>query len=209
MKQKPQLFLIHGGMTFKNQRDYTKYLKTREITLEKTPKWHDTYLDKKLGGKFQIIRPRFPLSDNAQYEDWKIIFERYIPLLNENVILIGRSLGGIFLAKYLSENKFPKKITATYLIAAPFDNTLTGEDLVGGFELKSNLSLLEKNSPNLKLLFSKTDDVVPVSHAEKYKEKLKSAEIIIYTDKNGHFKIEEFPEIIKMLKLDYKIAKKN
>lgn len=204
MKQKPQLIFIHGGMTFKSQKSYINYLKTREITLEEPKRWHQNYLNKKLSGKFQIIKPIMPLKDNAKYEDWKINFERYIPLLNDNVVLIGNSLGAIFLAKYLSENKFPKKIAGTYLIGAPFDDQIIGEDLVGGFKLKADLSLLEKNSPILKLLFSKTDQVVPAEHAEKYKAKLKKAEIIIYSDKNGHFFIPEFPEIIKMIKQDFK-----
>ena len=77
-----------------------------------------------------------PLQENAKYNDWKIFFERYIPFLRNNVILIGASLGGIFLAKYLSENKFPKKILSTYLICPPFDNTTLGEDLVGVVTVK-------------------------------------------------------------------------
>ncbi len=113
-------------------------------------------------------------------------------------------MGGIFLAKYLSENKFPKKILSVYLICPPFDNTTPGEDLVGGFKLQSNLSLLEKNSKNLNLLFSENDDVVPVFHAKKYKNKLKNANVIIYKHIKGHFKISKFPEIIKMIKEDVK-----
>ncbi|MDP2669035.1 MAG: hypothetical protein Q8P07_04345 [bacterium] len=35
MKNKTQVFLVHGGMTFKNQRDYLHYLKTRNISLGK------------------------------------------------------------------------------------------------------------------------------------------------------------------------------
>jgi hypothetical protein len=202
MKKKTQILVIHGGMTFKSQKDYVHFLKTREISLEKKIRWTDDYLDKELGRNFEIIRPRMPLQDNAKYNDWKIYFERHIPYLRNNVILIGGSLGGIFLAKYLSENKFPKKILSTYLICPPFDNTVTGEDLVGGFKLKSDLSLLEGNSKNLHLLFSKDDETVPVSHAEKYKGKLKNAKFTIYKSKNGHFKISKFPEIIKMIKND-------
>ncbi len=202
MKQKIQVMVIHGGMTFKNDADYLNYLKTKKVSLEKGVNWAGEYLEKKLGKNFEIIRPRMPLQDYATYSEWKILFERYIPLLNDNVILIGNSLGGIFLAKYLSENTFPKKILATYLVCAPFDNTLPGEDLVGGFTLGSDLSLLEKNSKNLRLLFSKDDDVVPVSHAEKFSKKLKSAQVVIYKSKNGHFNVPTFPEIIKMLKSD-------
>ncbi len=207
MKKKKQIIFIHGGMTFKNRKDYLKFLKTKEVSLEKTKKWFNEYTDMELGKKFELIRPTMPLSWNAKYEDWKIWFERYIPFLRNSVILIGSSLGGIFLAKYLSENKFPKKILATYLICPPFDNTLSEEDLVGGFRLKSDLSLLEKNSRNLTLLFSKDDDAVPVSHAEKYRNKLKNAKIIIYKSKNGHFRISKFPEIVKMIKNDIKKLK--
>ena len=200
MKKIGQIFIIHGGMTFKSKKDYVHFLKTRKISLEKKKSWAGDYLDKELGRKFEIIRPRMPLQDDAKYEEWKIHFERYFSLLKNNLILIGFSLGGIFLAKYLSEHKFPKKILSAYLICPPFNNTLIGEDLAGGFKLKSNLSLLEKNAEKLYLMFSKDDDCVPVSHAEKYREKLKNANIVIYKSKKGHFNISKFPEIVKMIK---------
>jgi len=204
MKKKIQIFIIHGGMTFKNKKDYLYFLKNRKISIKKKDDWTADYLREKLGNRFEIIKPRMPLQDNAKYGDWKIHFERHFPKLRNNIILIGNSLGAIFLAKYLSENRFPKKILSTYLICPPFDNTLTGEDLVGGVNLKSDLSLLEKSSKNLYLMFSKDDNVVPVSHAEKYRKKLKNAKIIIYKSKNGHFVISKFPEIVKLIKADIK-----
>jgi len=202
MKNKRQIFIIHGGMTFKSKKDYLHFLKTRKVSIEKKNSWTGDYLDKKLGRSFEIIRPRMPLRENAKYEEWKIFFERYIPYLKGSIILIGSSLGGIFLAKYLSENKFPKKVLSTYLVCPPFENTLVGEDLAGGFKLKSDISLIERNSKNLYLLFSKDDDVVPISHAEKYRKKLKNAKVIVYKSKNGHFEVAKFPEIIKMIKND-------
>ncbi len=204
MKNKPQLFLIHGGNTFKNEKDYLKYLKNKSVSMGKRLKYTEQYFDKHLGKQFEITRPRMPLQDWAQYRDWKIFFERHIPYLRDNVIFVGGSLGGIFLAKYLSENKFPRKILATYLVCPPFDNDIPGEDLVGGFKLKSDLSLLDSQAGNLYLMFSADDDVVPASHAEKYRAKLKNAKIIIYKSKNGHFVISEFPEIVKMIKNDIK-----
>ncbi|MAG47212.1 hypothetical protein CL617_01285 [archaeon] len=202
--KKLQIFYIHGGMTLQGKEDYINFLKTREIKIEKRIKWSDEYLDKNLGEKFQIIKPRMPLQDYAQYEEWKIHFERHFPYLDDNIILIGESLGGIFLAKYLSENKFPKKILATYLVCPPFDNTLPDEELVGGFELKSDLSLLQENSKKLNFLFSRNDDVVPMSHVEKYRNKLKDANVVIYDNIEGHFSVSEFPEIIEMINEDLK-----
>ena len=200
MKKKTQIIIIHGGMTFKNQKDYLKYLKTRKISIEKRTNWAADYLDRELGKDFQIIRPRMPFSENAKYDEWRINFKRYFPYLKNNIILIGCSLGGIFLAKYLSEHKFPKKIKTVFLVCPPFDDTVKGEDLVNGFKLKSNLSLIQKNSKNLNLLFSADDDCVPVSHAKKYRNKLPNANIVIYKSKNGHFNVPKFPEIIKMIK---------
>jgi len=208
-KEKTQILYIHGGMTFKNKKDYTNFLKSRNISIEERIKWSGDYLKKKLGRNFQIIRPRMPLKENSKYNEWKVHFERYFPHLRDNIILIGESLGGIFLAKYLSENKFPKKILSIYLVCPPFDNSLPDEDLVGGFKLKNDLSLIEKNSKNLNLLFSKKDDVVPISHANKYKSKLKNAHMIIYKNIEGHFIVSKFPEIVKMIKSDLKNKRKH
>lgn len=204
MKNKLQILYIHGGETFKSRKDYLNFLKNIEVSLEEKKKWSGEFLTKKLGSKFDIIKPRMPLSWNAKYEDWKIYFEKYIPYLKNNIILMGNSLGGIFLAKYLSENKFPKKILSLYLICPPYDNSLPGEDLVGGFKLPTNLSRLDNCSKNVNLLFSQDDEIVPVSHAEKYRKKLKKANIIIFNGKNGHFFVSEFPEIVEMIKGDLK-----
>jgi len=202
MKNKTQIFIVHGGMTFRNKKDYLHFLRTRKISIEERAHWNGDFLKKNLGRGFETIKPHMPFWENAKYSEWKIHFERHFPHLNNNIILIGESLGGTFLAKYLSENKFPKKIISTYLVCPPFDNSLPGEDLLGGFKLKSNLSLLEKNSKNLYLMFSEDDDIVPIIHAEKFRSKLKNANIIIFKNKNGHFKIPEFPEIVRMIKED-------
>jgi hypothetical protein len=201
--KKKQILMIHGGMTFKNQKDYLRYLQNKEVSTVSAPYW-EADLGNKLGDTFQIIRPRMPLSDNAKYRDWKILFEKYIPLLTKDYLLIGSSLGGIFLAKYLSENVMPQKALSVYIVCAPFDGDLPKEDLVGGFKLTSNLSRIEENCKNLYLMFSSDDDVVPVSHAEKYREKLPEAQILIYKDRKGHFKTPTFPAIIKLIKKDVK-----
>lgn len=202
MKNKPQILYIHGGSTFSERAAYLKFLKNRQVSTGERVRWNESYLDRQLGGKCEIIRPKMPCPECANYGDWKIHLERYLPLLRRNVILIGSSLGGIFLARYLAENKFPKKILAAYLVCPPFDNTLPGEELCCGFRLPRDLSLLEKNCRRLTLLFSKDDQTVPLAHAEKYARRLKNTVPIVYENKNGHFKVPEFPEIVKMIKSD-------
>ncbi len=204
---KINVIFVHGGMTFKKESGYIRYLKTKEISLEKKKYWSREYLAEKLKNKFNLVSPVMPLKENARYNDWKIFFERYLALIdNGPFILIGTSLGGIFLAKYLSENKLRRTTLSVILVCPPFDDSLPGEDLSGGFKLKENLSLIEKNSGSQYLLFSDDDDVVPIDHAEKYRKKLKKAHIEIYKNKNGHFNVARFPEIIKIIE---KVAKDN
>lgn len=199
-----QVLMIHGGMTFTSKRDYLNWLRRREVVLEKEERWSDHYLARALGTRFHVIRPRMPLSENAKYDEWVIQFEKYVRLLGKKFVLIGTSLGGIFLAKYLSEHRWRKRPLATYLVCPPYDDTLPGEDLAGGFRLKGDLSLLQKNAGRLRLLFSASDDVVPSSHADKYAMRLKHADIIVYDHITGHFEVSELPEIVKMIKRDCK-----
>jgi predicted alpha/beta hydrolase family esterase len=203
MKKKTQVLVIHGGMTFKNEKDFIRHiLKERRISLGKKTHWSRDWLQKGLGNVFEVSNPRMPLQDYSQYRCWAPYFKRFLPLLGKDFILIGESLGGVFLAKYLSENKLKNRALSVYLVCPPFDNSIPSEDLVGGFNLKKDLSQIEKNTKNLYLLFSKSDNVVPVSHAEKYRKKLKDPKIIIYKDKNGHFDIPTFPEIVRLIKKD-------
>ena len=139
-----------------------------------------------------------PLKENAKYEEWKIHFEKYFGFLEDDVVLIGWSLGGIFLAKYISENEFPKNIRSVFLIGAPYDDELSGEDLTGGFELSDNLDRLDKD--NVHIWFSDDDPVVSKEQSQKYNAKLPNADIRMVKDKNGHFIIKEFSELIYAIK---------
>lgn len=201
---KTQILYVHGGTTFSSEEKYLNWLHTRTVKLEPKIKWNDEFLTEALGNDFQIIRPRFPRKENAKYHEWKIDFEKYLALMDEQIVLIGTSLGGIFLSKYLSENKVDKTILATYIIAPPHDSELKAEELAGGFELGKDLSLLEKQSQKLHYFFSKDDPIIPIEHAQKYKAKLPNAQFHIYDNKNGHFFIPEFPEIVEIIKEDIK-----
>lgn len=203
-KEKSQILIVHGGRTFRNKKKYQEFLEKHYVSLDYQPTWAVDYFDRIVSDEYEIIRPQMPHFRNAQYENWKIYFEKYISLLEDNITLIGISLGGIFLAQYLSENKYPKNIKALYLVCAPFDDTLPHEDLCNGFEITKNANMLLDNCQNIKLLFSSDDQCVPVQHAHKYKAWLPSADLHIFDDKNGHFQVTQFPEIIEMLQEDLK-----
>lgn len=197
---KPQLLHIHGGMTFRTKGEYIKWLKTRELSLKRRLRWNDDYLHEALGKKFEIIQPRMPSADNAHYKEWVIHFERYLPFLHDGVVLMGLSLGGVFLAKYLSRKNFPVRISKVILVAPPFDNSLPDEDLVNGFTLRGDLSKIERNCKDINFFFSPHDDVVPIEHCYKYVRKLPNAQFNIMENIEGHFQMAEFPELVEIIR---------
>ncbi|MBM3257608.1 MAG: hypothetical protein FJZ05_00020 [Candidatus Nealsonbacteria bacterium] len=196
---KKQVVIIHGGETFKSYKDYLIFLKKSEIEIKssKVKKWKET-LAEKLGKEFQAIYPKMPNPMNAKYKEWVIIFEKLFPFLRNNLILVGHSLGGVFLAKYLSENKFPKRIKAVFLISAPFGKKGKKYSLAD-FKLPKSFKNLEKQANNIVICHSKDDKVVPFSDMKKYAKALPGAKTIIFKSK-GHFNQSSFPELVKEIK---------
>jgi len=196
---KKQIILIHGGNTFETYREYMSSLKSLKIDLDRYRKvgWKDS-LRKELGNRFDILLPKMPNPMNAQYDEWKILFKKIALQLDNNVILIGHSLGGVFLAKYLSENKFPKKILATILIAPPYDEKDIEEPLCD-FVILNNLKKLEKQGGKIFIYHSKDDTVVPYVDLGKYQKALPSVIAKIFKDRD-HFNQPEFPELVREIK---------
>lgn len=197
---KQQVVLIHGGNTFENDKEYISSLKNKKIDLEYLrphPEWKNR-LPGELGADFDVLIPRMPNGSNAQYEEWKIWFQRILILLDEGAIFVGHSLGGVFLAKYFSENKSIKKIKAAILIGAPYDDE-GGSEKLASFSLGGSLEQFACQASKIYLIHSQDDPVVPFSQMKKYKKVFPGAREMIFKDK-GHFNIENFPEIIQLIK---------
>jgi len=193
-----QVLVIHGGNAFETHGAYIDYLKTKELTLEDSTYkgWKDN-LAADLSADFDVFTPRMPNAFNARYAEWKIWFEKLLALMDNDLILIGHSLGGIFLIKYLSENKIDKKISATFLVAAAY-NTPSIHPLVD-FVITTNLSGLEKQGGEIYIYHSKDDQVVPYSNCEDLAKALPLAKVKVFTDR-GHFHQPNFPELVQDIK---------
>lgn len=197
---KTQLVFIHGGDVFDTQEKYLSSLKNIMIeTLDYfKPRSWGSFIRETLGDDFEVITPQMPNKANARYSEWKIWFEKIIPLLGNDIIFVGHSLGAIFLSKYLSENKIPKKIKGVFLVATPFDGEDTEDDM-GDFILPDDLHLLKEQAGELYFYHSKDDSVVPFLDLEKYQKKIPNAHFLVFEDR-GHFSQKEFPELIEEIK---------
>lgn len=196
---KQQVMLIHGGSTFDTHEEYVQFLHEYVLDLnrENRKRWKEVFAAE-LGSEFEVIQPQMPSKYNAKYAEWKIWFEKYIPFLRDDVVLVGHSLGGIFLAKYLSEETIPVQVRATILIAAPFSADGTTRSLAD-FAPLPPLGGLIKQGGKLVLMQSRDDNVVSFSNFEQYIALLPEAEQIIFEDK-GHFSQETFPELVAKIK---------
>lgn len=195
---KQQVFVIHGGTAFDTYEEYFEYLKNKEVSLAKLQgrDWKMN-LQTNLGDKYEVFLPKMPNSQNAVYKEWCIWFEKYLLLLSDGVILVGHSLGAVFLAKYLSEHTVAKKIKATLLVAPPFGND-EGR-ILPQFSIVTSLTNLEAQGGKVVIFHSKDDPVVDFSELKLYQDKLPSLDVRVFEDR-GHFNTEEFPEIVEEIK---------
>jgi uncharacterized protein len=201
---KQQVFYIHGGTAYSNYDAFLDSLRSdipRDLpNVPKRVKWTDT-LREDLGSDFEVFTPRMPNSQNAKYQEWKLWFERHFEYLEQDVILVGWSQGAYFLAKYLiEEDTLPFSVKSLFLLAAPFEPADFGGEDGGDFDFDTDdIGDLENKVSKITILHSKDDFVVPYEHALKYQAGLPKATLVTYEDKN-HFLVEEFPEIIQMIR---------
>lgn len=197
---KQQIVAIHGGDTFADA-DYEKYLdflRGIELDYEKLTADKSDWkrgLRKILGENYEILLPSMPNKFNARYDEWKLWFEKLFPFLRDDLILIGHSMGGAFLAKYLTENNFPKKIKALFLVAAVYDKDTDGNPL-WTFTLPKSL---KAPTDKVFVYHSSDDPVVPIGDMDLYKKQFPNAVTRVFQDR-GHFNQEEFPEIVADIK---------
>jgi uncharacterized protein len=199
---KQQIFYIHGGEAFRRHEDFIERLKIKGIwdlpSLVTTEKWNDRFRAD-LGDAYEVFMPQMPNRQNAQYEEWKIWFERHFEHLHDGVILVGCSLGAMFLLKYLQAGALPVTVKATILMAAPIG--LPGFDDRDCFEFLTPVASIRPllQAGAITIMHSTDDFLVPYEHAVALKAALPEAELITFSDKN-HFLVPELPELVAYIK---------
>lgn len=194
---KQQVVVIHGGDSFPTRRAYLRSLTNWPVSKRSFLPRADwkANLQADLGRNFEVLQPRMPNKTNAQYPEWEIWFKRLIPFLHQRVILVGHSLGGMFLAKYLATHTFPKKIRQLILVAAPHNQT--GE--IGNFRLPGNLHRVQQQAGAIAIYHSTDDPIVPFSESEEFLQAWPKAKRVILRGK-GHVYQAHFPRLVRSLK---------
>lgn len=193
---KKQILYVGGGVPKENFESYHDFLRGLEFDpyAERFLNWNKT-LAENLWDEYEFIRAPIKESDYADYEAWKIMFEKVLPFIRENVIIIVSSLGGTFILKYIWENEFPIKIKKLFLLAAATSDTPDEKLWSFQFDLERVYNKVDRWTEQIYLYHSREDAIVPFEQSLELKTYFPDAIFREFDDK-GHFYLEErIPEL--------------
>jgi len=141
-------------------------------------------LQSALGPGYEVRYPKMVNEEGPEYADWKPQIASELDALDGEVFLVGHSVGGSVLLKYLSDERVEKTIAGLFLIAAPY----WGEDEFWNWdevELPHDVAARLANIPQINFYHSRDDEIVPFAHLALYAAKLPRA-TIRELDGRGH-----------------------
>lgn len=140
------------------------------------------HLRHSLGSNFNVSAPIMPLPDDPAYERWR---NKLRELLQQKSppILIGHSLGGSVLLKYISEENPTLSAAGLFLVATPFWGAQDWN--ADEFVLRKNVADFLPATLTVYLYQSRDDDVVSMEHLSHYSNAIPQA-IAKTLDRGGH-----------------------
>ena len=139
-----------------------------------------------LSDAYKVHYPKMPKESDPDYGRWSVQIRSELSTVGDRIILVGHSVGGSFLLKYLSEEKTETSIDGMFLIATPYWG---GEGWrYEGYEAVALAKDFASNLPRAVPIFfyhSSDDEIVPFEHLALYGKKLPQATIRAL-DRRGH-----------------------
>lgn len=147
-----------------------------------------------LGDAYEVRCPKMPDEDSPEYGAWRDFISRELAALDGEVFLVGHSLGGSVLLKYLCEEEAARPVAGLFLVAAPF----WGAEGWEVDEYAPPEDFASKLSPDLPvfLYHGREDEVVPFAHLALYARKLPQATIRELDDR-GHQLGEDLSDVAR------------
>lgn len=175
-KKNQTIYIIGGGEVHPTMKDYFKWVKKLKINNHITKDWKNWLKNRLEWNGYKVIRITMPDKTNAYYEAWKLMYEKYP--VSKNDIVIGHSLGAIFLYKYYYR-KPKRKVPQIHLVAP--GSIKRGDWSINPY--KSNYSLWLSND----------DQICPPSDIKQHIKLNKGFQF--WFDDKGHFLQPTFPEM--------------
>jgi predicted alpha/beta hydrolase family esterase len=152
----------------------------------------------------KLIVPQFPSPPEipAKIAEWFEVFNKYQEDINENTIIIGHSLGGVFALRVLEQLKHP--VRAVFLVGTPIgvkpianydrDNSFSGFDF--------NWSTIQSNSKHFDVFQSDNDPYVSLGNGKQLAKELGVE--LTFIPNAGHFNKKagylSFPDLLEKVR---------
>jgi hypothetical protein len=193
---KKHVILVPGGSCWRTYAEYITDLRQTDFRPDFSPQsgWQNG-LKTVLGADFKVLLLDMPNWRNAHYREWKIWFEKALAVAAPQSVVVGHSLGGIFLIKYFAETVCPPRVQGIFLVSAPYALRAENPDF-GDFALKAPPRRLTKLGPAVHFYHSPDDPIVHFADFAKYREVLPEADARALKNR-GHFHQNRFPELAR------------
>lgn len=151
-------------------------------------------LRRSLGPGFRLTCPTMPRPDQPSYARWRRELDDRLPRRGPPWILVGHSLGGSVLLKFLSEAPRPVPVAGLFVVAAPWWGSPGWE--YDEYVLRDDLSGALPDGLPIHLYQSRDDDVVAFDHLARHAQALPQAAVHAL-DGGGHLFAQGLPELVR------------
>lgn len=151
------------------------------------------YLEESLGPDFEVVAPEMPDAEtDPRYLPWRDRIDAELRAMDGSVVLVGHSLGGSVLLKYLAEGPPPQPISGLFLVSTPW----WGPEgwAYDEFAVPDDFASQLPDIPTF-IYHCREDPEVPFTHLALYKERLPNAKSRP-VDGSDHSFTNGLPELI-------------
>ena len=152
---------------------------------------------------YKVLIPLMPNTKTPKLNDWLKHLKKIVGIPNEQLILIGHSLGVITILRYLEDLKNEKIKGAILISGFSYNLEYQGynNELLNFFQKAVNFKKVKKHCKKFIILHSTHDPYVPIKHAYLLKEKLNA--VVIIKKGTSHFSGDEgltkLPTLLKLI----------
>jgi predicted alpha/beta hydrolase family esterase len=154
------------------------------------------FLRQQLGRDYHVLAPDMPDPDHPRYRPWRDQIEQELGKLDADALLIGHSLGGSMLLKYLAEGTYQRPIAGLFLVAVPYWGK---QDWEREYAVPDDFAARLPPIRHLFLYHSRFDENAPFASLKRYQEQLPQATVRVLDGKEHSF-TEGLPVLVQDIK---------
>ena len=143
----------------------------------------------------EVIVPQFPTPYNQNLDNWLTVVKPYWQYFDENLVLVGRSIGVPFVLRLLERS--PRKIKAAFFVAGFYEDVPEKQfyNVVHSFvDNEFNWLKIKGNCEQFFVYHADDDPIVPLEMGEELAGRLNVRVQVI--PHGEHLWFEKFPEIL-------------